>query len=117
MATSVIQTIQGEMPDSKEEYFVALALQKLEIPFDFHVPVGGLPDVLGGMIVDFVVFIPFAEPLEIFGEYWHTGSLGSDDRYRLEVIENHYKREVKIIWGNEADTPEKALQAVRKLFL
>jgi hypothetical protein len=105
------------MPDSVNEYYVAMALDKEEIKYMFQYQVIGTGRELGSITVDFLVFAPFAIPLEVMGEHWHSGSLGSGDRYRLDIISQQLKMEPKILWGNETDSYDKARKAVRKMFL
>jgi len=99
---------------TKNEYNVALAMEHEEIGFMFQYWYQGGQQKLGGYVLDFLVFVPTGIPLEVFGEYWHQGSMASDDRYKLAVLTQAFKREPVIIWGNESDTYELALAAVRK---
>jgi len=115
--TQDIGLIRGVMPQSKEEWYTALALQKLGLPFDFQVPLRGGRLVAGGYVVDFVVYAPFPEPLEVFGEYWHEASLSSAERYRLAVIENVYHKPVNILWARDAQSVEDAKRAIKRLLL
>jgi hypothetical protein len=105
--------IQGKTPDSINEVYIAQALDKLKIDYIFQAMPFGV-GVAGAFIVDFVVFNPFETPVEIYGRYWHTGQLGADDALRLAIVEKHYGRAAVIIWDDESDTAEKALQIVRQ---
>lgn len=107
--------IQGRQTGSINEYYVAKALDLIGLKYDFQQALRGGYRA-GGFVVDFIVYTPFPVPLEVYGDHWHTGSLGANNRYRLDVIESMYRREVLIIWGRESDTQEKAEDSVRRLF-
>lgn len=68
----VIQPVQGIMPDSKEEYWVALALNKMRLQYEFQRSVMGGRNVPGGSIVDFWVYTP---PLR--QSLWYKGITGT----------------------------------------
>ncbi len=110
-----IGKVQGITPDSKEEIYVAMALDELGYGYDYQVGVGSARDIAGTYVIDFVVYTPFAIPLEVFGDYWHAGEMSTQEKYRLAIIEGIYHQEVLIVWGGKADTPEKALKTVREL--
>lgn len=64
--------VQGIMPDSKEEYWCALALYRLRLDFVFQKHVMGGRAGRGGQVVDFWVFtVPHPTPVYIQGDYWH----------------------------------------------
>jgi len=105
----LVHGIEANIP----EYNVALALDKFKIPYEFQVWIRGGRTLRGGLVVDFVVYNPFEQPVEIFGEYWHSGQLGADDRLKLIMEFKQYKKQTIIIWGSEAETPELAENAVR----
>lgn len=70
--------IRGIEAGSKEEYWVSLALEKIqEITgwgWDYQVPVFGGRQIRGGNIVDFLVYTPGPwTAIEPKGRYWHTG--------------------------------------------
>ena len=99
---------------TKNEANVALALEHEKLPFLFQYYYMGGRDVLGGYVLDFMVITPRWVPLEVFGEYWHTGQMASGDRLKIAILAQEFGREPVIIWGNESDTYELALAAVRK---
>lgn len=79
--------IQGQVPDSKEEWWIAKALNKLGIGYTYQYPVAG-GRTRGGYLVDFVVSTtPLATMIEPIGNHWHTGELGSDDLKRAADVE------------------------------
>lgn len=82
-----IGTIQGQTPDSKEEWWISKALDRLGISYTYQYPVGG-GRTRGGYLVDFVVHtVPLATMIEPVGNHWHTGELGSDDLKRQADVE------------------------------
>ena len=100
--------------DSKNEYFLAQAFKKLKQLFIYKYTLFGFSAGLrGGIEVDFVL-LPFFQPVELFGEYWHRGQLGADDRLKLQREMLEFKFETIIFWGAETDTFEHALSAARK---
>lgn len=109
-----VRPIQGKQPGSKEEYWVALALWKLKIPFQYQQPLFGGNRLAGGMIVDFVVYNPDATPVEVFGEYWHEGQLSGFDSLKLAIQHNYYGKMTVVLWANDLESPEKTYQVVRR---
>lgn len=107
--------IDGNVPGSQEEWRVAVSLVKFKVPFDYQFWILGGFAVTGGIVVDFVVHIPFAVPLEVFGRRWHSGGFGADDRLKL-AVETHYfdGREPIVIWDYEIPTQEAADSVVRR---
>ena len=106
--------VQGKMPHSWPEVYMAMALSKVKVRFDFQYVLFQSPGVRGAVVVDFVLYNPFPQPLEIFGKYWHTGKLSADDRLKLQLEQKYFKREPIIVWDFECDTPEKADQWVKE---
>jgi len=83
-----IGLIQGQVADSKQEWWVAQALGRLGLPYDYQYPVQG-GRTRGGYLVDFVVYTtPLATMIEPIGNHWHTGELGADDRKRQADVES-----------------------------
>lgn len=92
-----LPAIQGKTPDSKEEVWVAMALDKLKLRYIFQFELVSA-SVRGGIVIDFLVLNPFSIPIEIMGEYWHTGEMGSDDRFRQAIIEQMIGNKVVNLW-------------------
>lgn len=89
--------IQGQVPDSKQEWWVARALDRLKLKYVYQYPINGGRQ-RGGYMIDFLVgTVPLATIVEPKGNHWHTGELGKDDLKRQADIEN--------IMQNEARTP------------
>ena len=99
---------------TKPEFFAATALDKLKLRFIFQYVLWGGSYLRGGVTIDFVVYNPFPIPVEVFGNYWHTGQFDSDDKMRMARIEDHFKRKIVILWGSELETQEMADKTVRE---
>jgi len=112
-----MRLIHGQEPGSKEEWWVALALWKLNLSFRFQVPIMGGRDRRGGFIVDFIVYTPVATPLEVFGNYWHRNQMGMGDSMRISILRDYFNREPVIIWGSEATDEDETLAVVRRKLL
>jgi hypothetical protein len=70
--TEEVGLVQGMTPDSKEEWWVALALDRLGVEYLFQVPVLGGRRLRGGIVVDFLLMLPPSQvPLNVKGAYWH----------------------------------------------
>jgi hypothetical protein len=83
-----IGLIQGQTPDSIQEWWISKALNRIGIPYTYQYPVFG-GRVRGGYLVDFVVnTVPLATMIEPVGNHWHTGELGADDRKRQADVES-----------------------------
>lgn len=105
--------VQGQSA-TLNEFNVAQALTRLRLNYIFQFAPFGFTGQRGQYVVDFLVQDPFNLPVEVFGEYWHTGQLGMDDKLRLAVLGNYFHREVLVLWGVDTDTEEEALKTVRK---
>jgi len=82
-----IGLIQGQIPDSKQEWWISKALNRIGIPYTYQYPVNG-GRTRGGYMIDFVVnTVPLATMIEPVGNHWHTGELGADDKKRQADIE------------------------------
>ena len=101
--------IQGQMPDSKEEYWVAQALYKYDVRFEFQWEIFSGRDRQGGLIVDFVVWNPRFTPLLVHGNYWHKEELTGGDKTALIAIASYFNIAVEsilILWGSDAQSEE-----------
>ena len=91
--------VHGRLVDSKEEYMLAVALDRAGIDYHYQVPLFGGQGELGGIGVDFVCFIPWAVPVEVFGEYFHR-----DDnklKLRLGMLFDWFKQQPVVFWDYE----------------
>lgn len=101
---------------SKEEERFFRALEKQEIPFYYQYAIYGGRRVRGGVVVDFVLAM-FWQPVEIFGEHWHSGALGAEDRLTLAKERQFFKREPVIIWARELPDQAAADLIVKQRFM
>ena len=108
--------LQGKSA-STNEYNVGIALDHFNLTYKFQFELFGGRRLRGGQVLDFLVFRPFATPVQVFGEYWHTGQLGGDDKLQLAILFQEFKIEPIVIWGEESETVEDAISAVRRKVL
>lgn len=113
-----IGLIQGQIPDSKEEWWGSLWLgrKKLDYKFQYRAFAGAkyFYDI------DFLVYtVPLWTMLEFNGGHWHEGELGQDDRLRQLRIEDAMRDVAKIpmsfLWANDMvnrESVEAALEAI-----
>ena len=111
-------SVQGKSA-SAEEGRVAQALDKLKHNYIFQYQVFNITGVKGSFVLDFLILstVPFSTPVEVFGEYWHSGDITREDQLRIEQIEFELGpniNETQIIWGNEAQTQEDTEEVVRR---
>lgn len=109
-----IRPVQGQLPDSINEWYVALALDKLDIPYHFQVPLNGGRSVRGGQVIDFVVFNPRPVPVFVQGAYWHNIRTDAEDQLKQAEARAHYNTEPILLMEDETNTKDKALRAVRE---
>lgn len=102
---------------SSYEYNFGMALEKFNIEYLFQVWYWGGRTVRGGQVLDFLIFTPFQRPVQVFGEYWHQGQMGSEDKYKLAVLEQFFQQEVLILWGPDVGTYDDAVKTVRNKIL
>ena len=106
-------SIQGKRVGSVEEGRVATALDKLGLRYIYQFQVFDIAGVRGTFILDFLVTgtTPFSTPLEVFGQFWHSGQLGAKDKLRIVLIEDKFRGEANplvILWGRELENQEEA---------
>ena len=91
----VIGLIQGQVPMSKEEWWVSQWLDRKEFEYKYQYIVFGGPDHFYKL--DFLVYtVPLYTMLEPLGNHWHTDKLGQDDRIRQLRIEAAMRDVAKI---------------------
>ena len=110
----IIGIVQGTMPDSLNEWYVALALDKLGIEYIFQYQLFGGTSVRGGQVVDFVVFNPNATPVFIQGEYWHDRKSETEDMLKQAAAEQYFKTKPILLAGEDTDEKDKAFATVRR---
>ncbi len=111
---SDLPQIQGKQPDSKEEVWVAQALDRLKLRYIYQFSMFGGASLRGGILIDFLVLNPFGTPVEVMGEYWHTGEMGSDDKFRQAIIEQVFNKQVVNLWTQDLIDPETTYSVVRR---
>jgi len=114
-----VQPIQGRLPASKEEYWLSKALSKLGHQYIYQYQLG-VRGVRGAYKIDWLVLttVPLSTPLEFFGEYWHQGQMGSQDRYRIAQIDAYFRgraNPLEIIWGEQVGSEDEAIEAAREV--
>jgi hypothetical protein len=109
--------IQGQEPDSVEEWRTAQALGRLKVPFIYQFEIFDA-SIRGGMILDFLVQTdPLATPLEVDGEHWHSGERAADDIMRHVILEDYFRGKAQplvILYGQDLATQELADSSVRR---
>ena len=98
------------------EYYVALALEKLHLPFIFQFEVAGGRTKRGGIVLDFLVLTdPLSTPLDLRGDYWHQPKQRIEDDLGLALgmSRGNYAEPV-IIYGSELQNPEQAYSTVKR---
>lgn len=115
-----VQPIQGMMPDSKEEYWVALALYRLHLDFEFQYQLFGGRKYKGGQVIDFWVFTnPLPTPIFVQGWYFHyaTAEKAAVSKLNLMYLEARLRgkamKPVEIL-DTEIPTPEDAYIVVKR---
>ena len=115
-----VQRVQGIMPDSKEEYWVALALYKLKIDFVFQYQLFGGRKYKGGQVVDFwVLTMPLPTPILVQGWYFHyaTAEKASQSKLALMYLETRLagkaNKPIEIL-DIEIPTPDDAYMVVKR---
>lgn len=113
------EPVQGIMPDSKEEYWCALALYRLQLRFQFQKHVMGGRSGRGGQVVDFWVYTaPLPTPIYIQGDYWHyAGGRAYQSQLNIAKLKSYYKgtiAEPVEILTSTTPTPDAMYQVVRR---
>lgn len=115
-----VKPIQGMMPDSKEEYWVALALYRLHLDFIFQYQLFGGRKYKGGQVVDFwVLTVPLPTPIFVQGWYFHYATAEKEAQSKLNLmylearLRGKAMKPVEII-DIEIPTPEDAYLDVRR---
>lgn len=83
-----IHPIQNIMPDSKEEFWVYLALERLKLKYIFQYQAMGGRSVRGGQVIDFWVLTdPLPTPLYVQGMIWHyTAEKRQQSLLNIEIL-------------------------------
>jgi hypothetical protein len=115
-----IGLIQGQTPDSKEEWWISRALDRLKLPYTYQYPINGGRQ-RGGYLIDFLVHtVPLATIIEPIGNHWHTGELGADDKKRQADVENIMKDIARVpmtnLWIPDLLDAETVFQRIAREF-
>jgi hypothetical protein len=115
-----IGLIQGMMPDSKEEWWISRALDRLKLSYTYQYPINGGRQ-RGGYLIDFLVHtVPLATIIEPIGNHWHTGELGADDKKRQADVENIMKDIARVpmtnLWIPDLLDAETVFQRIAREF-
>jgi len=107
---------------SSYEYNFALALDYWGLEYEFQQDFFGGRNILGGMVIDFIVYtVPLPTPCWINGEYAHgSGERKEQDFLQQSQINMQFAGAMlpaKIFWGDETATFEAAVQAVKRELL
>lgn len=115
-----VKPVQGIMPDSKEEYWVALALYKLHIDFVFQYQLFGGRKYKGGQVVDFWIHtMPLPTPLLVQGWYFHyaTAERASQSKLNIMYLESRLNGKAMKpveVFDTEMPTPDDAYIVVKR---
>ena len=115
-----IHAVQGIWPDSKEEYWVALALYRLHIDFRFQYQLFGGRRYKGGQVVDFWVYTkPLPTPILVQGWYFHYATAERAARSRMNIVylESRLRGQANKpveVFDTEMPTPEAAYYVVKR---
>ena len=98
------------------EYYVAVALEKLHLPFIFQFELMGGRTKRGGIVLDFLVLTdPLSTPLDLRGDYWHQPKQRVDDDLGLAIMMSRGSyAEPVILYGSELQSIEQAYSTVKR---
>ena len=110
-------TVRGQKA-SLYEYNFAWALERARLEYIFQVDFLGGRSLAGGMVVDFLVkTVPLSTPCWINGDYWHSGAAWERDKLKQAMLYSLTSSECNrpiTFWGQDTETKEAALAAVRR---
>ena len=115
-----VERVQGIMPDSKEEYWVALALYKLHIDFVFQYQFMGGRKYKGGQVIDFWVYtMPLPTPILVQGWYFHyaTAERAAQSKLNIMYLESRLNGKAMKpveVFDTEMPTPDDAYIVVKR---
>ncbi len=90
-------------------YRAELALGWQEEQIRLQVAIRGGRNFRGGLVVDQVIYRPFALPVFLNGDFWHRD--GGQEHWERAAVFEEFKVEPVVIWGHEAQDDDQA-QAV-----
>lgn len=91
-----------------------LSLVRYKVPFYYQVPMAGGRDFRGGVVLDYLVYNPYAIPINVNGKRWHK----SDERIEEAVIAHVLKVSIDfvhdhVIWDYQIPTQEDSDRIVK----
>lgn len=87
----------GKPIGSVQEWRFILALLHYDLQFSYQHEIAGGRRRRGGQVLDFLVFTnPLMTPVNIVGEYWHSGRDRLDDELRKHSLMDEMKGAVKM---------------------
>ena len=96
---------------SEDEFIFHLALKAEGIEFLYEFGLYGGYQTLGGVSVDFLVWVPFATAVEIQSAYWHRNT--TRERWRMAIITSYFGREPIEITEEETTDVASARSAIK----
>ena len=109
------QTIQGAKA-TDIEYYGALALERLGIPYIFQFEMMGGRTRRGGIVLDFLALtVPLSTPIDLRGDYWHQPQQRLDDDLALAIMMSRGSyAEPVVIYGAEMQSIEQAYSTFKR---
>lgn len=109
--------IRGMKAESRDEYWVALALDKIAEDtgwaWEYQVPVYGGREFRGGNVVDFLVHTPMQYTvLDPMGAYWHTGK--NYDLNQMQEVARRKGWRLVAWFTDETPTAESVLSYLKR---
>jgi hypothetical protein len=115
-----IGLVQGQIPRSKEEWRVANALWRLQIPFQYQVDFMGGSNVRGGQVIDFLVgTVPLPTPLYVQGSYFHPQKTRAQEVYNQQKVRRFTRGSYAMpreVWDYELTNMNQAYQTIKAMF-
>jgi hypothetical protein len=113
--------IQGQQPMSHQEWYVAQALWKLKLDFEYQYGINGGQGVRGGQAIDFMVYtVPLPTPIYVQGSYWHRAAKSSTDLLKVEQAKISLRGQANdpvLIPEEELQDPDMAVATIRRRIL
>lgn len=108
--------VRGILADSRDEYWVSLALEKIEKQtgwtWEYQVPVRGGRRRRGGNVIDFLIDTPGRKTaLDPMGRVWHTGR--REDRQQMESVTREKGWNLLAWFTDQTPTKESVYQFLR----
>lgn len=105
--------IQGQMPMSINEWYVSVALDRLQIEYTYQYPIGTF-GVRGSQKIDFVCWTGLGGiPVYVQGAYWHDIRHDPDAVINQAEAQRYFGNAPVLLMEEETGTKEKAFMAVR----